>query len=59
MFFILTSGTPSVNKIDLQALTLAGPTVTRPVSDPLAVLSRQQQTSYDVYDPEKHQSFRS
>ena len=31
---ILTSGKPSVNKIDLQALTLAGPTDTRPVPDP-------------------------
>ena len=29
--FILTSGITSVNRIDLQALTLAGPTVTRPV----------------------------
>ena len=37
--FILTSGIPSVNTTDLQALTLAGPTVTRPVPDPLAVLS--------------------
>ena len=30
---------PSVNRIDLQALTLAGPTVTRTVPDTLAVLS--------------------
>ena len=38
-FFISTSGIPSVNRIDLQDLTLGGPggpTVTRPV---LAVLS--------------------
>ena len=28
-----------VNNIDLQALNLAGPTVTRPGPDPLAVLS--------------------
>ena len=38
MFFISTSGIPSVNGIDLQALTLVGPTVTRPVLDPLAVM---------------------
>ena len=36
---ILTLGIPSVNRIDLQALTLAGPTVTRPVLDPQAILS--------------------
>ena len=30
---------PSVNRIDLQALTLVGLTVTRPAHDPLAVLS--------------------
>ena len=30
---------PSVNRIDLQALPLVGPTVTRPAHDPLAVLS--------------------
>ena len=30
---------PSVNRIDLQAINLAGPTVTRSVPDPLAVLS--------------------
>ena len=40
MNFISTSGIPSVNRIiDLQALNLAGPTVTRMVSDPQAVLS--------------------
>ena len=37
--FILTSGTPPVNRIDLRALTLVGPTVTRLVLDPLAVIS--------------------
>ena len=31
--------TLSMNKTALYALTLAGPTVTRPVPDPLAVLS--------------------
>ena len=35
MFIILAS----VNRIDLRALTLVGPTVTRPVQDPLAILS--------------------
>ena len=39
MVFISTSWATSVNKTDLQALTLAGPTVTRPVPDPLAELS--------------------
>ena len=39
LFIISTSGVPSVNRTDLQALTLAGPTVIRPVQDPLAVLS--------------------
>ena len=34
VFFILTSGIPSVKRIDLQALTLAGPSVTRPVPEP-------------------------
>ena len=43
MFFILTSGEPSVNKIDLQALNLAGPTATRLVPDPLAVLGLENQ----------------
>ena len=38
MFFISTSESSLVNKRDLQALTLVGPTVTRPVQDPLAVL---------------------
>ena len=38
MIFILTSGMPTVNRTDLQALTLVGPTVTRPAQDPLAVL---------------------
>ena len=37
--FISTSETSLVNKRDLQALTIAGPTVTRPVPDLLAVLS--------------------
>ena len=32
-YFILTSGLPSVNRLDLQALTLVGP-----VLDPVAVL---------------------
>ena len=32
-----------MNRTDLQALTLAGPTVTRPVQDPLAVLSLDKQ----------------
>ena len=36
--FISTSGIPLVNRIDLQALTFVGPTITRPVLDPLAVL---------------------
>ena len=35
---ILTSGVPSVNRIDLRALTLVGPTGTSPVLDPLDVL---------------------
>ena len=34
-----TKLTNDLNKRDLQALTLAGPSVTRPVPDPLAVLS--------------------
>ena len=38
VFFISTSGIPPVNGIDLQALSLVGPTVTRPVLDPLAVM---------------------
>ena len=38
MFFISTSGVPPVNKIDLPALTLAGPTGKSLVLDPLAVL---------------------
>ena len=38
-FLISTSEVPAVNKTDLQALTLAGPTVIRLVQDPLAVLS--------------------
>ena len=37
MFFILTLGGPLVNRIDLLALTLAGPTQHKPVLDPLAV----------------------
>ena len=37
MFFILTLGIPSVNRIDLRALTLAGPNGTSPVLDPLDV----------------------
>ena len=36
---ILTLGVPSVNRPDLQALLLAGPTVTRLVPDPLTELS--------------------
>ena len=36
--FISTSGVPSVNRTDLQALILVGPTDTSPVLDPLAVL---------------------
>ena len=36
MYFILTSGKLIVNKTELQ--TLVGPTVTRLVQDPLAVL---------------------
>ena len=39
VFFILMSEPSLVNKRDLQALTLVGPTVKRPVPDPLAVLS--------------------
>ena len=39
VFFISTSETTLANKIDLQALTLSGPTVTRQVPDPLGVLS--------------------
>ena len=35
---ILTSGVPSVNRIDLRALTLVGSTSTRQVLDPLAVI---------------------
>ena len=31
--------TPDQDKLDLQALTLVGPTVTRPVLDPLVELS--------------------
>ena len=37
VFFILMSEPSLVNKRDLQALTLVGPTVKRPVPDPLAV----------------------
>ena len=37
VFFISTSGDPPVNKIDLQSLTLAGPTRNQPVQSPLAV----------------------
>ena len=40
---ILTSGIPSVNKTYLQASTLVGPTVTRLVQDPLAVLTLENQ----------------
>ena len=39
MFFVLTSGEPPVNSIDLQALTLAGPTGHDTVLIPLAVQS--------------------
>ena len=39
MFFISTSGVPSVNTLDLRALTLAGLTGTSPVLDPVAVNS--------------------
>ena len=46
MIFILTSGIPSVNRIDLQALTLGGPTVTRLVIDSLALLLPRQPTIY-------------
>ena len=42
---ISTSGVPSMNKIDLQALSLMGLTVTRLVQDPLAVLSLDNQLS--------------
>ena len=35
---ILTSGEPSLNRIDLQTLTLVGPTGNVPVLDPLAAL---------------------
>ena len=35
--FISTSGEPSKNRIDLRALTLAGPTRNQPVLSPLAV----------------------
>ena len=35
--FLSTSGEPSVNRIDLPALTLAGPTWHKPVLGPLAV----------------------
>ena len=38
VFFILTSGVSSVNRKDLQALNLVGPTGTSPVLNPLAVL---------------------
>ena len=37
MTFISTSGEPSVNRIDLLALTLVGPTQHKSVLDPLAV----------------------
>ena len=37
-WLFLTSGVPSVNRIDLWALTLVGPTGTSLVLDPLAVL---------------------
>ena len=50
MFFILTSRVPSVNKADL---TLVGPTVTRLVPDPLAVLSLDNQLFMN--DPQKSQ----
>ena len=38
-----TSWVPSENKSDLQALSLGGLTVTRPVQDPLALLSLDNQ----------------
>ena len=38
VFFISTSGVPSVNRIDLGALTLVGLTGTNLIPDPLAVL---------------------
>ena len=38
VFFILASGIPLMNRIDLLALTLVGPAETSPVPDPLAVL---------------------
>ena len=38
VFFIFTSGVPTANRIDLQALTLVGLTGKGPVLDPLAVL---------------------
>ena len=37
-YLISTSGEPSVNRIDLQALTLEGPTRNNLVLDPLAEL---------------------
>ena len=43
VFFITTPGIPPVNRMYLQALTLAGPTVTRLVLDLLAVLSLDNQ----------------
>ena len=35
--FLSTSGEPSVNRIDLRALTLVGPLWHKPALDPLAV----------------------
>ena len=41
-------GRKEPNRIDLQALTLAGPNVTRPVPDPLAVLSLDNRLSITI-----------
>ena len=45
VLFILTSGEPSVNRIDLPAFTLAGPTRNKPVFDPLAVIHTPQEST--------------
>ena len=46
--FILTSGIPSVDRIDLEALTLVGPTAIRQVLDPLSCIKPRQSTINNV-----------
>ena len=48
VLIFLTSEEPSVNRIDLLALTLAGPIRHKPVLDPLAVHFLENQLSISV-----------